>query len=265
MTFAMRQEEQHVSREWKDIVAIWSVCFCFCLLVVWIALCHVGSKFPSQAFKPMPPALEAQSLSHWSTRELPLLAFGISRKMSGSLSPQKQILKQTCECICVFVGGGISGSTQGRRQKREKNKKSYSSEYVTTISTWAYLPEEPLEEPWTHLRITAGREEEAAASISQSPVLRLEGSSCDIHSLFLAAQTPACDKRILSKINSTVSRTSLQVSQMGQENGGVSPSLHSWSLHGESVLEQDLSWSIWAAITKTPQTGWLINSKHFFS
>ena len=124
----MRQEEWHVSREWKDIVAIWSVCFCFCLLVVWIALCHVGSKLSNQAFKLMPPALEAQSLSHWSTRKVPLLAFGISGKLSGSLSPQKQILKQTWECICVFVGEGISGSTQGRRQKREKSKKHYSSE-----------------------------------------------------------------------------------------------------------------------------------------
>lgn len=68
----MRQEERHVSREWKDTVAIWSVCFCFCLLVVWIALCHVGSKFPNHGFKPMPPALEHQGtpiIGIWNIRE----------------------------------------------------------------------------------------------------------------------------------------------------------------------------------------------------
>ena len=41
------------------------------------ALWHVGS-YPRRGIEPMPPALEARSLSHWTTREVPIYPLYIS-------------------------------------------------------------------------------------------------------------------------------------------------------------------------------------------
>ena len=38
-------------------------------------LWHVGSSIPNQGLNPGPPALGAQSLNHWTTREIPELLF----------------------------------------------------------------------------------------------------------------------------------------------------------------------------------------------
>ena len=54
-----------------------SVFFCF-LNFFDCATQHVGSYLPNQELNPHPPALEVWSLSHWATREVPLLCFYLS-------------------------------------------------------------------------------------------------------------------------------------------------------------------------------------------
>ena len=145
MVFAMRQEEWHVSREWKDTAAIWSVCFCF--LAVRIALCHVGSKLPNQGFKRMP--------LHWKRKALTIGAPGKSRyrhleyqgSCLGVCFPKSRSWNKDVSPSSVFVGEGISGSTGSRRQKREKNKKGTLVSTLPPSASGAHLPEEPLEKP----------------------------------------------------------------------------------------------------------------------
>ena len=56
---------------------VFYVHFLFVVLLVFLghAVQHEGSWFPDQGLNPRPPALGAQNLNHWTTREVPSASF----------------------------------------------------------------------------------------------------------------------------------------------------------------------------------------------
>ena len=48
-----------------------------CFIIHFLALRHVGILVPPAGIEPMPSALEARSLNHWTTREIPEVGFTI--------------------------------------------------------------------------------------------------------------------------------------------------------------------------------------------
>ena len=53
--------------------------FLFCF-VFWLHCAACGILVPQLRIKPAPPALEAQSLNHWTTREVPITSILKIRK-----------------------------------------------------------------------------------------------------------------------------------------------------------------------------------------
>ena len=53
----------------KSLLNLFQYCFCF---MFWFLVCEAcGILAPKPGIEPAPPALEAQSLNHWTAREVP--------------------------------------------------------------------------------------------------------------------------------------------------------------------------------------------------
>ena len=55
----------------------------FCLFVFWLHRVTCGISVPRLGMEPMPPAVEAWSLNHWTTREVPVGHFLIDKNLKG--------------------------------------------------------------------------------------------------------------------------------------------------------------------------------------
>lgn len=67
----------------------------------WSHPCHAGILVPSPGTEPMPPALGAESLKHWTTRESPPLLFLNLSKFSFTFQQQmpQSIIPKFCVCF----------------------------------------------------------------------------------------------------------------------------------------------------------------------
>ena len=73
----------------KKIFIIW-LCWVL-ILALRIFSCGIWDLVPwPESVEPRPPALEAQSLSHWTTRKVPVQHFRVCKVLSQSLVPQTQ-------------------------------------------------------------------------------------------------------------------------------------------------------------------------------
>ena len=48
---------------------------CLCIYLFWLPRVACGILVPRPGIEPVPPAMEVQSLNHWTAREVPLINF----------------------------------------------------------------------------------------------------------------------------------------------------------------------------------------------
>ena len=69
-------EPQTASSTSSDVSLLWFLdhpqYFLFCFFLPHLTVCD--NLAPQPGIKPTPPALEAQSLNHWTTREVPVIS-----------------------------------------------------------------------------------------------------------------------------------------------------------------------------------------------
>ena len=67
----------------------------------WPHTCHAGILVPGPGIEPMPPALGAEGLKHWTTREVPPLLFLNVSKFSFTFQQQmpQSIIPKFCVCF----------------------------------------------------------------------------------------------------------------------------------------------------------------------
>ena len=77
--------------------------FCFCWFPFWpCGACSMWDLSSSTRIKPTPPAVGAQSLNHWTTREVPCIHF------SMHTYARERVHRRVCVCVrvCALPGFG---------------------------------------------------------------------------------------------------------------------------------------------------------------
>ena len=110
---------------------------CFCHAYVWPYPTACGNLVPQPGMQPAPPAVEAQSLHHWTSREVPTLFITVSHELSFSFGTPKLINED--------------GQGRGRRWKQQRLP---SAGVESSSRCWLRRKSKPKDnsEPWEKTR-----------------------------------------------------------------------------------------------------------------
>ena len=146
--------------EWLTHYHISVVCLFGCTQVI-VATC--GILFPNQGSKPGPPALGAQNLSHWTTREIPISYFVKIKdyflqrwkmwKSPGHIFKFQnmfllQILNSQTFPVCAYCKGVIIVKSRGSQLREEQYFVGFGGG-EDTVSQYPLNQSSPTSSSWT--------------------------------------------------------------------------------------------------------------------